>query len=68
VIAAVTDTQLVSLIVLTGTIKSEDFLSFIQDVIMKMRELYDSNDDQFVLLYDNAAVHKTKTVRDEVRH
>ena len=34
---------------------------------MKMRELYDSSDDQFVLFYDNAAVHKTKSVVDEVR-
>ena len=40
IIAAVTDKELISLLVLTHTIKSEDFQSFLPDVVDRMRELY----------------------------
>jgi hypothetical protein len=62
IIAAVTEKELISILVLTHTIKSEDFQSFLPDVIARMRELYPANEAAFVLLYDNAAVHRTKAV------
>mgnify|MGYP003886283209 CR=1 FL=1 len=40
IIAAVTDKEIISLLVLTHTIKSEDFQSFLPDAISRMRELY----------------------------
>jgi hypothetical protein len=67
IIAAVTEKELISLLVLTHTIKSEDFQSFLPDVIARMRELYPANEAGFVLLYDNAAVHRTKAVIEEVQ-
>jgi hypothetical protein len=56
-IAALTERELISLLVLTHTIKSDDFQSFLPEVISRMRELYPEKETPFVLLYDNAAVH-----------
>ena len=66
VIAAVTDTQLVTLLVLTNTIKSDDFQGFLSDAMDKMKQLCSDGKQPFVLLYDNASVHKTKAVRSQV--
>jgi hypothetical protein len=49
------------------TIKSDDFRAFIIEAVVKMQELYPNNDDPIVLFYDNAQVHRTNGVRDEVQ-
>lgn len=59
--AAVTDTQLVTFIVLTNTSKLLLLKSF-----GKMRKFYSKDDDCLVLLYENAAEHRTKVIKNEV--
>jgi hypothetical protein len=66
IIAAVTDEQLVSMLVLTHTIKAEDFQSFLPDVVSKMKDLLASDGGRFVLLYDNAAVHRAGCIKEEI--
>lgn len=67
VIAAVTDERVVTHVVLTHTIKSEDVMVFICDAATKMRELYSGDDRHFVFLYDNAPVHRTKMMIEAVK-
>ena len=66
VIAAVTDNQLVTLLVMTGTIKSDDFQGFLSGAIDKMKQICPDANQPFVMLYDNASVHRTKAVRASV--
>ena len=63
VLAAVTDTQLVTVLVVTGTIKSDVFQGFLCDAMDKMKQICPDANHPFVLLYDNASVHRTKAVR-----
>lgn len=67
VIAAVTDEQLITFIVLTNTIRGDDFQAFIPGVVDKMNELYGNKGKTYVLFYDNAPVHRTKEVVKEVK-
>ena len=62
IIAAVTDTHLVTFVVQTMTIKSDDFQALIASAIDELRNKYSDDNRDFVLLYDNAAVHRTKDV------
>jgi len=66
VIAAVTDTDLVTFVVQTHTIKSEDFQAIIPGAVEELRRKLEAGNNYFVLFYDNATVHRTQAVRDEL--
>lgn len=66
VIAAVTDTTVVTFVVQTMTIKSEDFQGLISGAIEELSKRLVNEKRAFVLFYDNAAVHKTKAVKEEL--
>jgi hypothetical protein len=49
------------------TIKSDDFRAFIGEAIAKMHQLYPNSNEPIVLFYDNAQVHRTRGVQEEVK-
>lgn len=68
VIAAVTEQELITLYIQIETFKSDDFRGFLPDVIDKMKKRAEEYDTEFVLFYDNAAVHKTLKIKEEFMH
>ena len=50
--------------VVKDNINSEIYLGFVSGAIERMQSHCKSTGAPFILLYDNASVHKTKAVRD----
>ena len=66
IIAAVISGQLVDFVVTGENVNSEVYLGFISGVIERMQAKSSLSERPFTLFYDNAAIHKTKLVRDYI--